>query len=209
MSFQQGLSGLNAAAKNLDIIGNNVANSNTVGFKQAEAQFADVYANSLSGSGGSQIGIGTKVAAVVQQFSQGNVTATENPLDVAINGAGFFRLSDNGTISYSRNGQLHMDSTGYVVNSTGSRLTGFTANAAGVLDTSAPADIQISTADLAPQATTSANALLNLDSRQANLPSAAFDLTDPSTFNHSTSASIYDSLGNSHVLSRWNWPLRE
>ncbi len=132
MSFQQGLSGLNAAAKNLDIIGNNVANSNTVGFKQAEAQFADVYANSLTGSGGSQVGIGTKVAAVVQQFSQGNVTATENPLDVAINGAGFFRLSDNGgTITYSRNGQFHLDSTGYVVNSTGARLTGFTANAGG------------------------------------------------------------------------------
>jgi flagellar hook protein FlgE len=203
MSFQQGLSGLNAAAKNLDIIGNNVANSNTVGFKQAKAQFADVYANSLSGSGGSQVGIGTKVAAVVQQFSQGNVTATANPLDVAVNGAGFFRLSDNGTITYSRNGQFHMDSTGYVVNSTGARLTGFTANTAGVLDTSAPNDIRISTADLAPQATTSANALLNLDSRQASLPAAAFDPTDPSTFNHSTSASIYDSLGNSHVLSTY------
>jgi flagellar hook protein FlgE len=203
MSFQQGLSGLNAAAKNLDIIGNNVANSNTVGFKQAKAQFADVYANSLSGSGGSQVGIGTKVAAVVQQFSQGNVTATANPLDVAVNGAGFFRLSDNGTITYSRNGQFHMDSTGYVVNSTGARLTGFTASTGGVLDTSAPADIQISTADLAPQATTSANALLNLDSRQAILPAAGFDLTDPSTFNHSTSASIYDSLGNPHVLSTY------
>jgi flagellar hook protein FlgE len=203
MSFQQGLSGLNAAAKNLDIIGNNVANSNTVGFKQAEAQFADVYANSLSGSGGSQVGIGTKVAAVVQQFSQGNVTATGNPLDVAINGAGFFRLSDNGTINYSRNGQFHMDSTGYVVNTNGARLTGFTASTGGVLDTSAPADIQISTADLAPQATTSANALLNLDSRQANLPSVGFDLTDPSTFNHSTSTSIYDTLGNPHVLSTY------
>ena len=203
MSFQQGLSGLNAAAKNLDIIGNNVANSNTVGFKQAEAQFSDVYANSLSGSGGSQVGIGTKVAAVVQQFSQGNVTATENPLDVAINGAGFFRLSDNGAITYSRNGQFHLDSAGYVVNSSDAHLTGYTASTAGVLNTSAPADIQISTADLAPQATTSANALLNLDSRQANLPSAGFDLTDPSTFNHSTSASIYDTLGNPHVLSTY------
>jgi flagellar hook protein FlgE len=100
MGFQQGLSGLNAASKNLDVIGNNVANANTVGFKQSQAQFADVYANSLAGAGASQIGIGVKVAQVAQQFTQGNVTASNNPLDVAINGGGFFRMSNNGTVSY-------------------------------------------------------------------------------------------------------------
>lgn len=90
MSFQQGLSGLNAASKNLDVIGNNVANANTVGFKQSQAQFADVFANSLSGGSSVQSGIGVKVAAIAQQFNQGSITASSNPLDVAINGGGFF-----------------------------------------------------------------------------------------------------------------------
>ena len=100
MSFQQGLSGLNGASKQLEAIGNNIANANTVGFKASQAQFADVYANSLTGGGGGTgTGIGTKVAKVAQQFSQGNITATVNPLDMAINGGGFFRLSNNGTIS--------------------------------------------------------------------------------------------------------------
>lgn len=203
MSFQQGLSGLSAAAKNLDVIGNNVSNSNTVGFKRAEAQFSDVYANSLNGGGaGSQVGIGTKVSAVLQQFSQGNITASENPLDVAINGAGFFRFSNNGTISYSRNGQFQLDNLGYIVNATGARLTGYTADVNGVLDTSAPQELKINTADLAPQATTKVDALLNLDSRQAAI-TAPFNLTDPTTFNHSTSVSVYDSLGNPHVMSSY------
>lgn len=203
MSFQQGLSGLSAAADQLDVIGNNVANSNTVGFKRAEAQFADVYATSLSGTGGSQVGIGTQLAAVVQQFSQGKITATENPLDVAINGNGFFRLSNNGSITYSRNGQFQLDSSGYITTSTGKRLTGYTANAQGALDTSAPAELQISTADRAPQTTSTANALLNLDSRKSALPSAGFNLSDPNTFHHSTSVSIFDSLGNPHVFSTY------
>ena len=99
MGFQQGLSGLNAASKNLDVIGNNVANSGTVGFKASQAQFADVYASSLTGAGSSQVGIGTKVTQVAQQFTQGNITSSNNPLDIAINGGGFFRLSHNGTVS--------------------------------------------------------------------------------------------------------------
>ena len=102
MSFQQGLSGLNAASKNLDVIGNNVANANTVGFKQSQTQFADVYANSLSGGSSIQAGIGVKVADVAQQFNQGSITASNNPLDIAINGSGFYRLSDQGAIGAER-----------------------------------------------------------------------------------------------------------
>ncbi|MGA7180218.1 MAG: flagellar hook protein FlgE [Thiobacillaceae bacterium] len=203
MSFQQGLSGLSAASENLDVIGNNVANANTVGFKTGEATFADVYAASLSGSGGSQVGIGTKVTGVVQQFSQGQITATSNPLDVAINGGGFYRLSTNGTITFSRNGQFQMDNSGYIVNPTGARLTGYTANSSGVLNTSAPAELQISTADRAPQTTSTVNALLNLDSTQSAPTTSPFSLSDPTTFNSSTSVSVYDSLGNSHVLSTY------
>src|SRR5882757_8558761 len=128
MSFEQGLSGLNVAAKNLDAIGNNVANASTVGYKSERAEFADVFASSLAG-GGAQVGIGAKVAAVRQQFTQGNITTTSNPLDVAINGGGFFRLSTNGTVSYSRNGQFSLDQNGFMVASNGARLTGYPADA--------------------------------------------------------------------------------
>lgn len=200
MGFQQGLSGLNAASKNLDVIGNNVANANTVGFKESQAQFADVYANSLTGGGASQVGIGTKVAQVAQQFTQGNITASNNPLDVAINGGGFFRMSNNGTISYARNGQFQLDKAGYIVNATGSRLTGYGVSASGALATGAATDLNINTADLTPQTTTKVNALLNLDSGSALPATTPFNMADPTTYNSSTAVSVYDSLGNAHTL---------
>ncbi|MBA4141798.1 MAG: flagellar hook protein FlgE [Nitrosospira sp.] len=203
MSFQQGLSGLNAASKNLDVIGNNIANTNTVGFKHSEAQFADMFANSLSGTGGNQAGIGVKVATIAQQFSQGSITASNNPLDIAINGAGFYRLSDQGAVSYSRNGQFHPDKDGYIVNSSGLRLTGYTANAAGGINSAAPTDLRISTADLPPATTGLVSALVNLDSREAPLSSAAFNVADPATYHSSTSTLVYDSLGNPSTFSTY------
>ena len=202
MSFEQGLSGLNAASKNLEVIGNNVANAGTVGFKSAQAEFADVYASSLSGSGSSQVGIGTKVSQVAQQFTQGNITATNNPLDLAINGGGFFRLSHNGTVSYSRNGQFQLDKSGFIVNANGLRLTGYPVNASGVLSTGAPADLYVNTADIAPKVTAKVGAVLNLNSG-STVPVLPFDTTDPTTFNNSTSVSVYDSLGNSHTLQTY------
>ncbi len=200
MGFQQGLSGLNTAAKNLDVIGNNVSNASTVGFKQSQAQFADVYANSLTGSGGSGVGIGTKVAVVAQQFTQGNITATNNPLDMAINGGGFFRMDNNGEATYQRNGQFQLDKNGFIVNPTGAKLTGYTANASGALLTGAPTPLSINTADLTPQITTAINAVLNLDSGSAVPAITPFDMNDPATFNHSTAISVFDSLGNSQTL---------
>jgi flagellar hook protein FlgE len=203
MGFQQGLSGLNAASKNLEVIGNNVANTNTVGFKQSQTQFADMFANSLSGGGGTQSGIGVKVAAVAQQFGQGSITVSNNPLDIAVNGDGFYRLSDQGAISYSRNGQFHPDKDGYIVNSNGLRLTGYAADATGQIISGSPGDLRISRADLAPATTTQVNALVNLDSRETALSSAAFDPTDPATYHSSTSVPIYDSLGNETDLSTY------
>lgn len=203
MSFQQGLSGLNAASKNLDAIGNNVANANTVGFKQSQAQFADVFANSLSGGSNIQTGIGVKVATIAQQFNQGVITATSNPLDVAINGNGFFRLSSQEGISYTRNGQFHPDKDGFIVNSSGMRLTGYSANTTGTINTSAPADLRISTADLPPAATTKVSGVVNLDSRELALSPATFDLADPTTYHSTTSVSIHDSLGNASTLSAY------
>ncbi|MBW8371456.1 MAG: flagellar hook protein FlgE [Thiobacillus sp.] len=205
MSFQQGLSGLNAAAKNLDVIGNNVSNASTVGFKQSQAQFADVYANSLTGAGGSGVGIGTKVAVVAQQFTQGNITATNNPLDIAINGGGFFRMDNSGEVTYQRNGQFQLDRMGFIVNPTGAKLTGYTANASGVLSTGAPSPLSINTADLVPQITTEVNAVLNLDSGSTPIDAATtpFDMNDPTTFHSSTAISVYDSLGNSQTLQTY------
>jgi flagellar hook protein FlgE len=203
MSFQQGLSGLNAAAKNLDVIGNNVSNASTVGFKQSQAQFADVYANSLTGSGGSNIGIGTKVAVVAQQFTQGNITATNNPLDIAINGGGFFRMDVNGEVNYQRNGQFQLDRTGFIVTPSGAKLTGYTANASGVLSTGAPAPLSINTSDLSPQVTTDVKAVLNLNSSSSAPTVAPFNMDDPLSFNSSMSVSVYDGLGNQHTLQTY------
>lgn len=201
MGFQQGLSGLNAAARNLEVIGNNVANANTVGFKSSRAQFADVYANTLAAGTSGSIGIGTRVASVAQMFTQGNITTTNNPLDVAINGEGFYRLSNNGSISYSRNGQFQLDNNGYIVSGGGARLTGFAADATGSVTTGTPVDLRISKTDLAPLATTKATAGLNLDSRKTALTAAGFNLANASTYHGATSLSTYDSLGNAHTLS--------
>jgi len=200
MGFQQGLSGLNAAAKNLDVIGNNVANSGTVGFKQSQAQFADVYASSLTGSGGSNVGIGTKLAQVSQQFTQGNITSTNNPLDIAINGGGFFRMENNGEVTYQRNGQFQLDRLGFIVNPSGAKLSGYTADASGTLLTGAPGPLSINTADLSPQVTTEVNAVLNLDSGSGVPTIAPFDKDKPESFNHSTAVSVFDSLGNAQTL---------
>ncbi|MGV3581176.1 MAG: flagellar hook protein FlgE [Methylophilus sp.] len=203
MSFQQGLSGLNAASKTLEVIGNNVSNANTVGFKQSRAEFADVFANSLNGSGTSQIGIGTKIAAVAQQFTQGNITATNNSLDIAINGGGFFRMSNNGEITYTRNGQFQLDKLGFIVNSEGNRLTGYTANTAGVLSTGAPSDLSIDTSDLQPAPTTEVAGTVNLDSRKTALTAAGFDPADPTTYHNSSAVTVYDSLGNAHNVQSY------
>ena len=172
MGFQQGLSGLNAAAKNLDVIGNNVANANTVGFKQSQTQFADVYANA-QGGGGLNAGIGVKVAAIAQQFTQGNITATGNPLDMAISGQGFFQLDNNGAIAYSRNGQFQMDANGFIVNNQGHKLSGYPVNTlTGLISTGSAGPLQLPTAAIPPLPTTTSTAGLNLDSRSTPIDPA-------------------------------------
>jgi len=200
MSFQQGLSGLNAASKQLEVIGNNVANANTVGFKQSRAEFADVFANSLTGGGATQIGIGTNLATVAQQFTQGNVTSSNNSLDIAINGGGFFRMTNNGAVTYSRNGQFKMDKLGFIVDSANKHLTGYAADSAGTLQKGAPVDLNISTSDLQPKASVQIVGLVNLDSRKASPVTTPFSPTDPTTYSDSTAVTVFDSLGNSHTL---------
>lgn len=214
MSFQQGLSGLNASAKALDTIGNNIANSSTVGYKGGATQFADVFAASLNGSGASPVGLGAKISGVLQQFTQGNITTTNNPLDVAINGGGFFQMNDGlGGTFYSRNGQFQLDKDGFIVNAQGLQLKGVMA-VNGVVSSGGP-NVPLRLFDPsqsltgAPQPTgtsvgaTGVQANLNLDSRVAAPATSPFNYADPTSYNQSTAVTTYDSLGNPHTYSMY------
>ncbi|HEX8542360.1 MAG TPA: flagellar hook protein FlgE [Pseudomonas sp.] len=179
MAFSQALSGLTAASTDLNVVSNNISNSQTVGFKSSTTQFADVYADA-------DVGLGTSVSGVVQNFESGSLTTTDNELDLAINGDGFFTFTDGTQTVYSRNGQLTLSAEGYLENAAGDQLLGVN----GV--------IQIPTSGMQASATTSLDAELNLDSSEDTI-TATFDQTDSSTYTYSTTATIYDSLGNSHT----------
>jgi len=207
MSFQQGLSGLSAASKNLEVIGNNVANANTYGEKSSRAEFADMYAAAMTGSASNttQAGIGVQVAMVAQQFSQGNITPTGNPLDMAVNGNGFFQTQDNtNQIQYTRNGQFKENSDGYIVNDQGNKLMGYLADSAGNIVQGAAKPLQLPTGGINPQVTTKNTLEFNLDSRGAvTVPStgAAIDFTDQKTYNNATSVTMYDAKGQDVAVS--------
>src|SRR5437868_1523773 len=194
MSFNQGLSGLNAASKGLDVTGNNIANASTVGFKSSRAEFADVYANSLFGASSNAIGIGTQLAKVGTQFTQGTTGVTNNPFDLAVNGGGLFRMDHNGSVSYSRNGQFGLDRDGFVVDAGGRKLTGYAADASGNVVPSSPVPIQLSTSDIAANATSQSAVTMNLDSRAGQPVTAPFDPLDATSFNSSTALTLFDTL---------------
>ncbi len=206
MSFQQGISGLNAASRNLEVIGNNIANANTVGAKASRAEFSDVYANAAYNQWNAGAGMGVKVDAVTQLFTQGSIRTTENPMDVAINGKGFFALAQPGgagDVAYSRNGQFQVDSTGYLVNNQGLRLQGYaidpvTGKSGGVVG-----DILLPTQGIGPHVTTLATIQLNLDGRTAASTAAmpAFSPADVKSYASSTSVSTFDQQGNEQTLS--------
>ncbi|BBU28746.1 flagellar hook protein FlgE [Burkholderia sp. THE68] len=201
MSYQQALSGLGAASSDLDVIGNNIANANTVGFKQGAAQFADMYANSMATAVSNQIGIGTRLSEVQQQFSQGTITTTNQALDVAINGNGFYQLSNNGSVVYSRNGVFHLDDTGKIVNSSGLQLMGYAADSSGVVNSASTVPLTVPTANIAPTATKTITAAFNLNSQDSVKAAADFDPTNGNTYNASTSVDAYDSLGGTQKVS--------
>ena len=205
MSFQQGISGLNATSKNLEVIGNNIANANTFGAKVSRAEFGDVYAAALNGAGATMAGIGTNLTVVAQQFTQGNITTTENPLDLAISGNGFFQLSDTLTpVTYTRNGQFKVDRDGYIVSNGGRKLMGYAADASGVIQTGQSVSLQLPTAGIAPVPTSGIDIAMNLDSRKAvtatgATPAIRFD--DAATYNNATSATVYDAKGQEIALT--------
>jgi len=204
MSFQQGLSGLNASSKNLEVIGNNVANANTFGAKASRAEFADMYAAAMNGAGSNNIGIGVNLQAVTQQFTQGSISTTESSLDVAINGAGFFQLSDNGTTLYSRNGQFQVNKDGFIVNNAGLKLMGYQADGTGTIQPGQAVPLQLPTAGIDPAATENITLEMNLDSRAATtLPATTpqINLSDAKTYNNATSLTVYDAKGQDVALT--------
>ncbi|GAB2523870.1 flagellar hook protein FlgE [Lysobacter humi (ex Lee et al. 2017)] len=201
MSFRISLSGMNAASADLNVTSNNIANSNTTGFKQSRAEFADVVPTSAYGLSKTTVGAGVRLQAVAQQFSQGTVENTGNALDLAINGKGFFTLSANGTTVYSRAGNFGTDRDGFVVNPAGQRLQVYQPNVNGGFDMGSVGDLQLSTGDAPPSATTRASIGTNLPGNAAAPTVTPFAPTDPNTYNHTTSMTIYDSLGAPHSQS--------
>ena len=163
MPFRTAISGLRAATADLNVIGNNIANVNSTGFKGSRAEFADVYAAVNTATAGNGTGNGVNVARVAQQFKQGNTTFTDNPLDLAIDGQGFFIVDDGGAELYSRDGAFGLDREGFIVNSNNQRLKAFGTDGLGNVN-SALGTLQVSTANSAPNPTSSVALGANLDS---------------------------------------------
>lgn len=205
MSFQQGLSGLNASSKNLDVIGNNIANANTFGAKTSRAEFADMYATALNGTGTNNIGIGVNLQTVAQQFTQGNITSTENAMDLSINGGGFFQVTDGlNPVMYTRNGQFKVDREGNIVNNDQLKLMGYPADGGGVIQPGLAQPLKLPTAGIAPQPTTTIDLEMNLDARlgvTAPTSGVAIDFTNATTYNNATSQTLYDAKGQEVAMT--------
>ncbi|OAZ98490.1 flagellar hook protein FlgE [Halomonas sp. G11] len=203
MSFSQALSGLNAQQEKLGAVGNNIANSQTVGFKSSNVQFADVYAES-------RIGLGTRTSSVLQNFNQGNIESSGRNMDLAIAGEGFFRFQQpNGEIGYSRNGQLTMTANGDLVNAQGAQIMGYPADAQGNIQGGGDVEaLSVDAGDLAASATQNLDVSLNLDAEEevlAAAPSAqeVANGLDSSQYSYSTNGTIYDSQGNARNLTMY------
>ncbi|KFC09375.1 FlgE family flagellar hook protein [Trabulsiella guamensis ATCC 49490] len=197
MSFSQAVSGLNAASTNLDVIGNNIANSATYGFKSGTASFADMFA-------GSKVGLGVKVAGITQDFNDGIPTSTGRALDVAISRNGFFRMVDsNGSVYYSRNGQFKLDENRNLVNMQGLQLTGYPATGTPptIQQGANPVGLNIPNTLMSARITTTASMQMNLNSTDKLPATTPFDATDADTYNRKDTVTVYDSQGNSHDMN--------
>lgn len=208
MSFNTALSGLQAANIDLNVTSNNIANVATTGFKYSRTEFGDIYAVSPFGNSPTAVGNGVQINNVSQQFSQGNFQFTDGSLDLAISGEGFFVLSQNeaGTdLSYTRAGAFGVNADGFIVNNDGQFLQAFPVDPTSgevtstSLNTSTSINLPSSTG--APQATAQLEVGVNLNASSIPLDPALFDPSVNNTYSNSTSSTVFDSLGESHVLS--------
>ncbi|QLE86171.1 flagellar hook protein FlgE [Shewanella sp. Scap07] len=209
MSFNIALSGIAAAQKDLNTTANNISNVNTVGFKESRAEFADVYANSIFANSKTAVGGGATTTQVAQQFHQGSLQFTNNALDMAINGGGFFVTSSelgSQDHSYTRAGAFKVDADSYLVDSAGNFLQTFPVDADGnstsvSLTTTQP--VKIPDTAGSPQMSENVGLQMNLNAGEATLDPANFDPNDPDTYNNSTSVTMYDSLGEPHIMTTY------
>lgn len=209
MSFNTSLSGLNSASKDLGVTSNNIANANSTGFKKSRAEFGDIYAVSAFGNSKTATGQGVNTQAVSQQFVQGNLQFTDNGLDLAITGNGFFAVAPNLTnleFQYTRSGAFGINKDGYVVNSSGQYLMTLPVNKDGTVSSTALSTAKpllVPASSGAPRATTEVEMGVNVPADAASLIVNNFDPNDPATYTNSTSVTIYDSLGESHILTTY------
>jgi flagellar hook protein FlgE len=197
-TFSIALSGLTAANSALDITSNNIANADTTGFKNSQAEFGDVFSSGAVNLNTTSSGQGVRLIASEQQFTQGDITTTSSPLDMAVSGNGFFTLNGPSGYVYTRNGAFQEDQNGNVVTATGQFLQVYPPLVNGGFNTGALQNLNLNTAQSAPVPTSTGNVILNLPSNDTAPTTAPFDPTNPATYNQSTSTTVYDSLGNSY-----------
>jgi|HubBroStandDraft_6_1064221.scaffolds.fasta_scaffold49721_3 flagellar hook protein FlgE len=200
MSFGIALSGLDAAQSDLNVTANNIANSQTTGFKSSNANFSELFASSSSATD-TQVGNGVQLQDVEQQFTQGDIETTGNSLDLALSGNGFFTVSQGGSVEYTRAGSFQTNNAGFVVNSAGQNLQVYSPNANGTFNTTQLVNLQVPTGDSAPQATSTGTLDFNLPADSTPPTGGAFNPANVNTYNQSTSMTVYDSLGAAHTAS--------
>ncbi|QLF92486.1 flagellar hook protein FlgE [Pseudomonas sp. ABC1] len=203
MSFNTALSGLKAASTHLNVTGNNIANTGTTGFKYSRAEFADLYASTMFGTGSNPVGSGVLTADIAQQFTQGNISYTDNSLDLAINGSGYFIVNDGGSQLYTRAGAFKVDNQGNVVDSSGNNLMGYGVDADGNLVNGVLTNLVVDTSNQEPNATTTVTQSLALNSAAKVPATTPFNPSTSTSYNWSTSVSLYDSQGNAHTMSQY------
>jgi flagellar hook protein FlgE len=201
MSFNIALTGLNAATQDLSVTSNNLANVSTIGFKGSRAEFGDIFAATQTGVSSTAVGNGAAVQEVAQQFSQGNTETTGNSLDLAINGNGFFTVSKGGSLQYTRDGEFQLNNQGQVVTATGALLQVYAPLPNGGFNTGGLTNLTLNTNESAPQATSTANVTATLPANATTPTTTTFNPADPTSYNNTTSLTVYDSLGAAHTAS--------
>lgn len=207
MSLLVELSGVQAAQTSIDTIGNNIANVSTTGFKSSSPDFSDIYASSLVGAAGASTtpGQGVNTSSLAQLFTEGTINQTGDPLNVAINGGGFFQLQTPSGIAYGRDGNFQIDANGFLVNDSGAQVMGYAAPVSGSNANGPLQAIQVPTGDIPAAATSSLTLNLNLPSSDAaiNTVKTPFSVKDPTSYDESTTTSVYDSLGVARTLTTY------